>query len=60
MSTLRHDLSAQMQPQIRTLCSVLCSKGQFSLGGELGASVGPLGRNAALGINIGKGIAPRG
>lgn len=42
----------------RRICGVLASKGQVSLGGELGASVGPFGRNAALGLNIGAGIAP--
>merc|ERR1712083_473590 len=42
----------------RRVCNVLGSRGQFSLGGDLGASVGPIGRNASVGLTIGRGAAP--
>jgi len=42
----------------RQICGVLASQNQFSLGGEIGASIGPIGRNAAVGFNVGRGVAP--
>lgn len=42
----------------RRLCGVLASTGSFSIEGELGASVGPIGRNASVGVNVGNGFSP--
>jgi lipid-binding SYLF domain-containing protein len=37
----------------RRVCEVLASRGQVSFDGELGASIGPIGRNASVGLNVG-------
>jgi len=37
----------------RSVCEVLASRGQVAFNGELGASVGPIGRNACIGVNLG-------
>jgi lipid-binding SYLF domain-containing protein len=42
----------------RRLCTVLASKGSLNIEGELGASLGPIGRTATGGVNIGNGVAP--
>lgn len=43
----------------RRLCSLLASKGQVGIGADFGASVGPVGRHASAGLNLGnKGVAP--
>lgn len=43
----------------RRICSVLASQGQFSLGGEGGLTVGPVGRTAQVSLNVGdQGFAP--
>lgn len=39
-------------------CQGLLTKGQLSLEGELGASIGPLGRNASIGALNSDGFAP--
>lgn len=41
------------------ICGILASQGQFSVGGEAGVSVGPIGRTGAASLNAGdKGFAP--
>lgn len=43
----------------RRVCEVLCKRGQLTLDGELGASVGPVGRTASAGFNVSQdGLAP--
>lgn len=43
----------------RASCHVLCSKGQFNIGAELGATLGPVGRTAMGGASFGHGsVAP--
>jgi len=42
----------------RELCANFSSKGSFNIEGELGASIGPVGRTAAAGMNIGRDFAP--
>lgn len=38
------------------VCEILASRGQLAFDGEIGASVGPIGRTASIGVNIGNDV----